>query len=233
MEHRGRFGAAVGELRGVQKPSEGASLHSRYVDRPAGRVLAAAAHLAGLSPNQVTLISAGFSFAGIAALALLPPSWPLGLCVYAALVLGRALDSADGQLARLHEESSPAGEWLDRVVDCAVILAVHSAVLVSFHRFFELPAAVGLLLPLAFQFTAVLVFFGGLLASRLLPDGAGPRHGSVALLPVDRGVFCAVFLLLGSEEVFVAGYALFFVAHAVFLAVFFLDRFRELSGPTS
>ncbi|WP_309238081.1 CDP-alcohol phosphatidyltransferase family protein [Streptomyces albidus (ex Kaewkla and Franco 2022)] len=242
MEHRGRFGVAVRELRGAQKTAKGVSLYSRHVNRPAGRVLAAAAHVAGLSPNQVTLISAGFSFAGIAALAVLKPSWPLAVAVYAALAVGFAFDSADGQLARLRKESSAAGEWLDHVVDCAKITALHAAVLISFQRFFELPSETWLLLPLGFQFAAVLIFFGGLLTAKLLPKPAkaGPgapapappsRLRAVALLPVDYGVFCAVFLLLGDEELFFAGYVFFFAAHVLLLGAFLVKWFRELSAP--
>lgn len=240
VEHRGRFGTAIGELRGAQKTAKGVSLYSRYVNRPAGRVLAAAAHAAGLSPNQVTLVSAAFSAAGIAALALLEPSWPLAVAVYAALAVGFAFDSADGQLARLRKESSAAGEWLDHVVDCAKITALHAAVLVSLYRFFELPSDAWLLMPLAFQLTAVLIFFGGLLTAKLLPPAGGgagraapvppSRLRAVALLPVDYGVFCAVFLLLGSEEVFLGGYALFFAAHVLLLAAFLVKWFRELSA---
>lgn len=242
VEHRGRFGRAIGELRGAQKTAKGVSLYSRYVNRPAGRVLAAAAHAAGLSPNQVTLVSAAFSAAGIAALALLEPSWPLAVAVYAALAVGFAFDSADGQLARLREESSAAGEWLDHVVDCAKITALHAAVLVSLYRFFELPSDAWLLVPLAFQLAAVLIFFGGLLTAKLLPPplpsgGRGPaapvppsRLRAVALLPVDYGVFCAVFLLLGSEDAFLGGYAFFFAAHVLLLAAFLVKWFRELSA---
>lgn len=235
--HRRRFSAALRELRAAQKTAKGVSLYSRHLNRPAGRVLAAAAHTLRLTPNQVTLLSAACSFAGIAALALVAPSWPLALWVYAALAVGFALDSADGQLARLRGESSAAGEWLDHVVDCAKITALHAAVLISFHRFFELPGAGWLLLPLAFQSAAVLIFFGGLLADKLKPrapaqQGAPPpsRLRAVALLPVDYGVLCAVFLLLGSEAAFLGGYLAFFAAHALFLAAFLVKWFRELSA---
>ena len=54
-----------------------------------------------LTPNMVTAISAFFSFAAIAFLALVQPSVWLGLAVCLGLVLGYAFDSADGQLARL------------------------------------------------------------------------------------------------------------------------------------
>lgn len=241
MTHGREFRTALRELRGAQKTAKGVSLYSRYLNRPAGRVLAAAAYRLGLTPNQVTLVSAAFSGAGIAALAAVRPSWPLAVCVYAALAVGFAFDSADGQLARLRGESSAAGEWLDHVVDCAKITALHAAVLVSCYRFRDLPGDGDgwLLVPLAFQLTAVLIFFGGLLADKLKPrPGPGPGAGagpslvrSLALLPVDYGVFCAVFLLLGSERLFLGGYTAFFAAHVLFLAAFLIKWFRELSAP--
>lgn len=224
----------------MQKAAKGVSLYSRHINRPAGRVLAAAAYRVGLTPNQVTLVSAAFSFSAVIALACTRPSWPLAFAVYAGLAVGFAFDSADGQLARLRRESSAAGEWLDHVVDCAKITALHAAVLISIYRFFDLPGPGWLLLPLGFQFAAVLVFFGGLLTDKLKPkaaEGAAPtpfaapsRIRVLALLPVDYGVFCAVFLLLGNERAFLVGYAVLFAAHALFLAAFTAKWFRELGA---
>lgn len=232
------YGEALRALREAQKSAKGVSLYSRYVNRPAGRVLAAGAYRVGLTPNRVTLVSAVFSFAGIGLVAALPPSWPLAIVVYLTLAVGFAFDSADGQLARLRGAGSAAGEWLDHVVDCGKITALHAAVLISFYRFFELPERAWLLLPLAFQFTAVVIFFGGLLTDKLKPKPApgGPPPApstvrAVVLLPVDYGIFCGVFLLLGSETVFRAVYAAFFAAHAAFLAAFAVKWFRELSAP--
>ncbi|MFE9385577.1 CDP-alcohol phosphatidyltransferase family protein [Streptomyces sp. NPDC007025] len=237
------FGTALRRLQGAQKTAKGVSLYSRYLNRPLGRVFAAAAYRAGLSPNQVTLLSAGCSFAGVVGVALVRPSWVLGAAVWAALFVGFALDSADGQLARLRGGGSPAGEWLDHVVDCAKITGLHSAVLISFYRFAEPPHAGWLLLPLGFQLVAVLIFFGGLLTDKLRPrpdpraaapppDAAPPSTlRAVALLPVDHGVFCAVFLLLGAPGLFRAGYAALFVCYALFLAAFAVKWFRELSAP--
>ncbi|MGP3969034.1 CDP-alcohol phosphatidyltransferase family protein [Streptomyces sp. 6N223] len=232
------FGEALARLRQAQKTAKGVSLYSRYVNRPLGRVLAAAAYRAGLSPNHVTGLSAAFSFAGIAAVALARPSWALGVAVYAALVLGFALDSADGQLARLRGASSPAGEWLDHVVDCAKITAMHAAVLVSFHRFGDDAGEGWLLVPLCFQLAAVLIFFGGLLTDKLKSPAA--RAGSAAppsrlrafaLLPVDYGVLCVVFLLLGSQDAFRAGYAALCAAYVLFCVAFLVKWFRELAAP--
>jgi phosphatidylglycerophosphate synthase len=222
-------------LAGAQKGAKGVSLYSRYVNRPVGRVLAAGAYRAGLTPNQVTLLSAGFSGGGIATLAVAEPSWWVAATVYVALVVGFAFDSADGQLARLLGAGGPAGEWLDHVVDCAKITAVHAAVLITFYRHFALPGDTWLLLPLGFQLAAVLIFFGGLLTDKLkpkapaAPSAAAPsRVRAVALLPVDYGVFCAVFLLLGSQDAFRYGYLALFCVHAVFLAAFLAKWFREL-----
>lgn len=225
-------------LRGAQKSAKGVSLYSRYVNRPAGRILAAGAYRLGLTPNQVTLVSAAFTFTGIAAVALVRPSWPLALAVYAALVVGFAFDSADGQLARLTGKGGPAGEWLDHVVDCAKMVALHAAVLIAFYRFFELPGDGWLLLPLGFQLAAVVTFCGGLLTEQLkrgrapanTPAAPPSRLRAIALLPVDYGVFCLVFLTLGAPGVFRAAYAVLAVVHALFLVAFLAKWFRELSA---
>ncbi|MEV7004275.1 CDP-alcohol phosphatidyltransferase family protein [Streptomyces sp. NPDC093982] len=234
------FGAALRELRRAQKTTKGVSLYSRHINRPAGRVLAAAAYRIGMTPNQVTLISAAFSGAAVVLLACVQPSLLLGLAVYTGLAVGFAFDSADGQLARLRRESSAVGEWLDHVVDCAKITALHAAVLISFYRFFQLPSPNWLLLPLGFQFATVLIFFGGLLTDKLKPKvgggtvaslGAAPsRLRALVLLPVDYGTFCTIFLLLGNERAFLVGYAVLFAVHVLFLAGFMAKWFRELAA---
>ncbi|MER5554628.1 CDP-alcohol phosphatidyltransferase family protein [Streptomyces sp. NPDC002793] len=235
-------GTVLRELRGAQKSSKGVSLYSRYVNRPAGRLLAAGAHRAGLTPNQVTLVSAVFTFVSIAAVALAEPSWWLGVLVWAGLAVGFAFDSADGQLARLTGRGGPDGEWLDHVVDCAKMILVHTAVLISFHRHGDLPGEGWLLLPLGFLFVAVLTFCAGLLREQLgkaavltAPAAAGPaapvsRIRAVALLPADYGIFCLVFLLLGAPGAFRAGYAVLAAVHALFLVAFLGKWFRELKA---
>ncbi|WP_411081078.1 CDP-alcohol phosphatidyltransferase family protein [Streptomyces sp. cmx-18-6] len=242
----GSTGTVLRELRGAQKSAKGVSLYSRYVNRPAGRFLAAGAYRVGLTPDQVTLVSALFTYSALAAVALVEPSWTLAIVVYAALVVGFAFDSADGQLARLTGRGGPAGEWLDHVVDCGKLVLVHTAVLISFYRFGELPSEGWLLLPLGFQLAAVVTFCAGLLREQLgkaaaaaqtaaeqpatVTASAAPvsRARAVALLPADYGVFCLVFLLLGAPGAFRAGYAVLAVVHTLFLAAFLAKWFREL-----
>lgn len=225
------------QLSRAQKPAQGVSVYTRFVNRPVGRLLAAAAYRIGLSPNHVTAVSALITFAGVSATALLPPSPALGPWVSLALLLGFALDSADGQLARLHRSTSLSGEWLDHVVDCAKLLGVHAAVLVSFYRFFDLPRP-ALLLPIVFQFAAVLLFFGGILTEQLSrrrgDASAGPAPvpsavRGVALLPVDYGLLCLSFLFLGSQRLFLALYVVLLAAHVVLLPAFLTKWLRQLT----
>ncbi|MFD0488157.1 CDP-alcohol phosphatidyltransferase family protein [Saccharopolyspora spinosporotrichia] len=145
---------------------QGAPAYSRFVNRRAGGYLAVLAYRVGATPNQVTAVSALCTFAGITGLLLLPPSWPLGVAVSLALVLGYALDSADGQLARLRGTSSVSGEWLDHVIDSAKIATLHVAVLVSAFRFSELPTA-WLLVPIAYGAVESVMFFAMILNDQL------------------------------------------------------------------
>lgn len=219
----GRLAEARAELATRQKSNKGVSLYSRYVNRPLGRPVAALAFALRMTPNQVTLISAALSGCGVLVLALARPTWGVGILVWLLLAAGFVVDSADGQVARLTGTSSIRGEWLDHLVDSGKMVAIHSAVLVCFFRYFDLSAAWQLAIPLVFQLAAVVSFFGGTMAGLLLRGGehtaASPSTvRSVALLSVDYGVFCLVFVLLGSQHVFVVCYAVLAVVHVVFTA---------------
>ncbi|MBB0232575.1 CDP-alcohol phosphatidyltransferase family protein [Streptomyces calidiresistens] len=231
-------------MRGAGKSARGVSLYSRWVNRPLGRPAAAAALLMGLRPNHVTLISGALTCSGIAVIALMAPSPATAVAVTSLLVLGFALDSADGQLARLRREASPAGEWLDHMVDCVKVVTLHAAVLISLYRFHDLPGEGWLLVPLAFQTAAVVIFCGGLLTDKLLSaartagGGAGPAGReappplwrALALLPVDYGVVCWSFLLLAQASWFRVGYAVLAAAHLLFAAAFALLWYRRVSA---
>lgn len=227
---------AIRSLAVAQKPGRGVSLYSRYINRPLGRLLAAVSHAIGLSPNQVTLISAVLTSAGIVMIATIEPSTPMAVGVTAALLLGFAFDSADGQLARLRGGGSPVGEWLDHIVDSGKMVALHGAVLVFLYRFADLPDDRLLLVPLGFQLVAVVMFAGGLIADLLMrgqpvrSDRPVSLSRAVLLLPVDYGVLCFVFLFLAVPTVFVAVYAGLFVVNAVLLPVLVVRWFRRLSA---
>jgi phosphatidylglycerophosphate synthase len=226
-------------LSGAQKGAAGAPAYSRFVNRKLGRLLAALAFHAGLTPNAVTGISALFTATAIALLALVAPSWGLGLVVAGCLVVGYAFDAADGQLARLRGGGSPAGEWLDHMVDAAKIASLHLALLIGLYRFESVPRDAWLLLPLGFSVVSVVLFFGTLLNESLRAQhGAVTRAArsderpsvlrSLLVVPTDYGLLCLVFVLLGAPRVFLAVYAVLFLATAGYLALASLKWFKEM-----
>lgn len=230
------FAEMLRQLSTAQKPAKGVSVYSRFVNRPAGRVMAALAARIGATPNQLTLLGSLFTFPALAAVALLRPEPVLSVCVGVALALGFALDAADGQLARSQRSASLPGEWLDHVLDCVRIVVLHLVVLVAFYRFFALPSPLFLLAPMVFQLAAVVIFFAGILTQQLKArvaverSGGGPASawGSVLLLPVDYGTTCVCFLFLGSRDLFLALYCVLLLAHVLFMAAFLVKWFREL-----
>lgn len=229
----------VAALSSAQKTSKGAPAYSRFVNRRLGRLIAAQAFRMGMTPNGVTAISAFFSFAAIALLALHRPTLWSGLLVCLGLVLGYAFDAADGQLARLRGGGSPSGEWLDHMVDAAKISSLHLAVLISAYRFVDVPRA-ALLIPVGFTVIAVVMFFGMLLNDQLrrqqegrtgrpVPRGAATSFvRSVLVIPTDYGLLCVIFVLLGAPLVFFWVYAALFVANAGFMALASVKWFRDM-----
>ncbi len=224
-------------LRGYGKSNRGAPAYSRFVNRPLGRVLAAIAYQRGLTPNGVTGLSAACSAVAIAGLALLPPSFAMSIPVCLLLVLGYALDSADGQLARLRGGGSAAGEWLDHVVDCVKINALHLTVLISLYRFTDVDRR-WLLVPVAYTLVANLFFFSFVLLDLLKrtrggrPDRAGESASVVRSLlsvPTDYGFLCVAFLLYGAPTLFLPIYAVFLLGNAGYLALGLPKWFRDMT----
>lgn len=232
------FRTTLRQLRSAQKPpAKGSPAYSRFVNRRIGRVLAAAAYQLGLTPNQVTGISATFSAAGIVLLATLRPGTGLGVGIAVLLLTGYAFDSADGQLARLRGGGSPAGEWLDHVVDSVKVSALHLAVLISWYRYFDVDPPV-LLIPIGFALVAAVLFFVQILTDQLRrahPAQAPPPADasaaavirSLLVAPTDYGLLCLVFVVLGWQTGFVVAYGLMFAGCAAFMMLALPKWFRE------
>lgn len=222
------FAETLARLGGAQKGrARGAPAYSVYVNRPVGRVLAAVAYRWGATPNMVSLVSAAFTFTGIAMIALVPPSPWTGVVIWLLLAIGYAFDSADGQVARLRGGGSLAGEWLDHFIDAVKTISLPLAVAVGVYRFVEVDHLF-LLVPLGFAVVAGVTFFGMILndllkgkvgvPSAAATGGSNPWR-SLLLLPVDYGFLCAVFALWGLPALFEPVYALVFLAHTVFLVL--------------
>jgi phosphatidylglycerophosphate synthase len=230
-------------LKSAQKTAApGSPAYSVYVNRRLGRHVAAAAFRAGLTPSQVTAVSAVLSLSGIVLLAVAPPSWIVGIAVWLLLAIGYVFDSADGQVARLRGGGSFAGEWLDHVVDCAKIISLHAAVLWTVLTHFGLPDQ-WVLLPLGFAIVSVVSFFAMILNDQLKNAAASrgaavsqtlaSRKRSVILLSTDYGIFCFSFVLLGVPGAFIVVYALLFLANAIYLALALVKWFGDMHALDS
>ena len=216
----------------------GVSLYGRHVNRPLGRVLARAAHRLQLRPNQVTVASGLTSLLAVTVLALVRPSLATGVLVWLLVVLAYALDSADGQLARLRGGGTLAGEWFDHVLDAGRMVALHSGVLVMIYRFYDSRSA--LLLPLLYVLVASVLFAAGTLAEIFLrehrqpsvPDQPAPTVTlrGLLLLPLDLGVLALAFLFIGSPSAFVRVYGTFLVLSVLVGSALLAKWFRQLSS---
>ena len=236
---RPRISESVRALSAAQKSNAGAPLYSRVINRPVGRLLAAVAHRVGLTPDQVTLLSACCTYLGIALIALWRPSAAAAVATSLLLMLGYALDSADGQLARLRHGGSRAGEWLDHVADVIKLSTIHAAIAISLFRFslddFAGPAV--LLVPLAFGAVQTIHFFSYILTYQLRYHGGTPlargegRPGlakSVLSVPTDYGLMCFVLMLRFAPVAFVWVYGVMLVGYAVYVVLALPKWYLEL-----
>lgn len=234
------FTDTVRRLAGAQKPpAKGSPAYSRFVNRKIGRVIAAAAYQLGLTPNQVTFISAAFSAVSVAAVALVEPNWWVGVLVCVGLLVGYAFDSADGQLARLRGGGTPAGEWLDHVVDSIKTTALHLAVLIGWYRHYDVANVELLLLPIGFTLVASVFFFVQILTDQLrrahpasapapADSSASATLRSLLVIPTDYGVLCAIFVLFAWQAGFVVAYSLLLAGTTLFLCAALPKWYREI-----
>lgn len=236
------WGKVRDALRGVQKSNRNAPAYSRWVNRPLGRIFAATAYKLGLSPNAVTAISAVFTFTGIGLLASAKPSVIVGVTIAVLLVLGYALDSSDGQVARLRGGGSLAGEWLDHVVDSVKTGSMHLAVAVMWFRNLGGWPAESTLVPLVFTLQATVWFFA-IIATDLLMRNAGAKKVTLAAeegkpstlnsllgIPADYGFLCLMMALLGWFDVWRWLYGLLMTVNVAILMIQCVRWFRRVSA---
>lgn len=232
-----RFALARGRLAGAQKGNAAVPAYLRYVNRKAGGWFACLAFAVRLTPTQVSLLSAAAAVAGLVVVALAPATVGVGVVVAGALALGYALDSADGQLARVRGGGTVAGEWLDHVLDIAKTTVLHSCVLITIYRHFAVDER-WLLVPLAFLVAQVTNFFANMLRDALRIQAGLPRQppsthvsalSSLVLLPVDHGTLCWSFVLLGWHTAFLAGYTALAVIAVLFAVRALARTYRGLT----
>jgi phosphatidylglycerophosphate synthase len=235
------YADALGRLVAAQKSPAGMPAYLRYVNRPLGRRFAAMAYVARLTPNQVTVLSGAVSAVGVVVLVVFPPSVLVGVAACVAMLLGYALDSADGQLARLTGSSGPAGEFLDHVVDAIRQPALHLAIAASLQLRDDLSSEWPALVAVAFASVTSVWFFGQILAASLLPaqtpspGSSAPAWLSFVKLPYDPGFLFLLLLLLPWAWAFVTCYAALFVFTVAVAALSLWRKYQSLLsvGATS
>ena len=226
---------AYAQLARAQKSGAGVPWYMRVVNRRLGRGIAAVAAQTRATPDHMTAVSFAAFLAGAALLAGVEPSVPSAIVAMLLLQAGFAFDSADGQLARLRGGGSPAGEWLDHVVDSARHLLFHLAILIGLHRFTEVPDAV-LLIPLAFGLFSTVRFFAQILAEQLArrdpvagPESV-PRFGVWIQAPADTGLLNLVVLLWAWTTPFLWVYGVMAALNGLLLLATAVRRHRELAA---
>lgn len=218
-------------LQSGQKPRRGVPAYTLFVNRPMGRLIAAATpHW--LSANGMTILAAVLSYGALGALWFLREPRAGWTLVGVVLLLAYVLDSADGQLSRLRGTSSPAGEWLDHVLDGGRIVLLHAG---AARVLFEGTHQAGVTaIAAAFGTSAALIYVGGILFDKLAISGASTGAfslwRSMLMLPVDYGVLCAIFLLLPLSTVFVVAYSVLALANILFCGAFLVTWFRRLNA---
>ncbi|KAD3515241.1 CDP-alcohol phosphatidyltransferase [Arthrobacter yangruifuii] len=180
------FRASFDQLRRAQKTRKGVPLYLLYVNRPAGRAVAAALRPTRVTPNQVTWAGAALTYGALLWLALWAQPGPAAALTGVLLAAGYVLDSADGQLARLRGSSSAYGEWLDHVLDNGRMTVMHVAVFCFLARTTDYDVVLLALACGVFLLASSLIFFGGVLFDQLArnartdPGPAGAADGRFA-----------------------------------------------------
>ncbi len=234
------FRETLSVLGSAQKPGQGVPAYTRWVNRRLARYFAAAAVKFGITPNGVTAISSALSLCGLIILIMCPPTFLTGLTVAIFYALGYAMDSADGQVARVTGASSPAGEWLDHVVDSIRTPAQHLAIFVGFFRFqshWPLHGWALWWIPLTFTVMTVGYFMSQILAEQLRNNrktAAPPAGGNLRSfinLHMDSGTFCWLFILWGWGWGFIIGYSILFLGFFLTTAVSMRRKYVSLKTP--
>lgn len=226
------FRSRYERLSTAQKVPKGVPAYTLYVNRPIGRMIAAASP-PWVTPNGLTLTGTLFSYSALVLVWLLPVDRPVMSLVGLLLIIAFFVDSADGQLARLRGGGSSFGGWLDHVLDAGRSAFLHMTVAAYFYR-------TGLTLEklavcTLFLISVVLIYTGGLLIENVQTrkQSDSVRAGdvlarSLLLLPVDFGILCALFLFLPWPAMFTAGYAVLAVFNVIYGVLYMRKWTKEL-----
>ncbi|MTI95310.1 MAG: CDP-alcohol phosphatidyltransferase family protein [Firmicutes bacterium] len=175
-------------------------LYTRYVSRKFAMLFTALFFKLNISPNIVTVLSAVFALSGAGVLFLPVGSVSSAIIMLIFLQVSYALDSADGQLARLLDKPSPIGAWFDLLMDRITGFLVTAALLYWYWEqdmFSGFPQFYGIFV---FVMFANLTFsYATNLKGLVIKAKPGPGKSSLlkelVLAPSDTGIFYLILTL--------------------------------------
>lgn len=226
--------AAHAKLRAAQKAGNGVPAYLRWINRGLGRWAASIGYRLGMTPNLMTLASIVCSLGGVAVLVAGRLSGSTAALAALMLLVGYALDSADGQLARLTGASSAQGEWLDHVVDAFRLPAVHLAIAAALVLSPDVTHPVPALVAVAFALLSSVWFFSQILAEKLQrdaaqrPGAAAPVWVSFVKLYADVGFLYLLLFLVTWRDLFVFAYCALAALTAGIALVSMVRKYRAL-----
>ncbi|MEP9373748.1 CDP-alcohol phosphatidyltransferase family protein [Mesorhizobium sp. KR1-2] len=226
----------------AQKRSDGgAPIYTRRVNRFFGRFLAALLAETQLTPNAVSIMSIALTLTGLVGLIALKPSIPVALLVTLLLLAGYALDSSDGQLARLRGAQCPRGEWLDHVIDAFKMVAVHWSALIFLLKNVEENYILIFSTVFIFQSFSSVIYFSGILKSKIRTPDRGSGDGlkvvepsfvrDTALIFLDYGVLCMIFVFSFNPNLFIICYVILMLLFVTFSIYSLVKAFLSMPGP--
>jgi len=108
---------------------------------------------------------------------------------------------------------------------------------VSAYRFFHLPSPTLLLVPIGYCLVGGVIFFAIILNEQLKRVHGGNSRSSdsrstplraLSMLPMDYGLLCFIFALLGWPSAFFIIYTLMFLANTAYLALASVKWFTDM-----
>lgn len=230
-------------LKASQKKGAGTPAYTRFVNRFLGRVIASCLAGSNISPNAVSIISALFTYSAFILFLIIPSiSFLHSLVLVMFLFFGYALDSADGQLARLQKKQSKQGEWLDHTLDAFKIPLSHAVAIFYIYTHAGLTTKTLLIFYLLIISLASANFLSGILKSKLIDKKANVNNSnsekasivrSFITLPLDYGTFIILFIFTFNVKLFTHIYYIWGIIFILYSILLLLKSWNELRPQKS
>jgi phosphatidylglycerophosphate synthase len=225
------------QLAGSQKKGAGTPAYTRFVNRWLGRLFASILACFNTSPNIVSLVSGLITITSLLLFTIIEDITIIkSSLLVISLYFAYALDSSDGQLARLLNKQSKQGEWLDHTLDAIKIPLSHGVAIYLIYNN-SIPNPGWIIFYLAILSFACANFLSGILKSKLKPNNSTninmlSKHKtsirSFLTLPLDYGVFILLFFFLFNNQLFFIIYSLWGVIFILYSLLLLIKSWREV-----